>query len=94
MPALYRAERIFTLTALLAIGLGMTLAVSRGVLGRDLDQPATLLWVLAFTLVLMAGAGALWLRHSAQTTTSTTLPGSNLPFVPVPLEVIVPATLV
>ncbi|HYP40193.1 MAG TPA: hypothetical protein VEX13_07510 [Chloroflexia bacterium] len=94
MPALYRAERIFTLTALLAIGLGMTLAISRGLLGRDLDQPATLLWVLAFTLVLVAGAGALWLRHSTQAATSTTLPGSNLPIVPVPLEVIVPATLV
>jgi hypothetical protein len=59
-----RTERILIVTALLAVGLGMTLAVPGG-------DALPLLLTIAGAMALLAGAGGLWLQRGAQ------VPGSQ-----------------
>jgi len=88
-----RTERIFILTALLFIGLGLTLAVSRGVVLQDAGQAATLLWGMAAALVLVASTGSRWLGRGAGPRGGATLPDTRLPYVGIPLDTIVPGAL-
>ena len=41
---MYRTERIFIVTALVIVGLGLLLALNRGVLSSDEGAPAALIW--------------------------------------------------
>lgn len=90
---MHRTERIFILTALLFVGLGLTLAVSRGVLLQDAAQATTLLWGMAATLVLLASTGSRWLRRGIGATGTATLPDVRIPFINLPLDTIVPGAL-
>lgn len=91
----YRTERIFVLSALLLIGLGLILAVNRGALGNTTGANASLLWTMTLALVVVAGAGSVWLRSGVNIPAS---PGrGDTRFVErlsPPLEAIVPALLV
>jgi len=91
---MYRTERILILTSVLFVGLGLTLAVSRGVLGSENEGLGILVWLLSLLLTVIAGVGAFWLRSGIPVTGSTTLSQSYLPLVRVPLIVVVPAVLV
>jgi len=94
VTVMHRTERVFILAALLFVGLGLMVAISRGVLGQGGEQYALLLWVMAASLVLVGAAGALWLKSGVQTSPATTLPDSYVPLVRIPLDVIIPATMV
>lgn len=95
----YRTERIFVLSTILLIGLGLILAVSRGALAGATESNAMLLWTMTIALMLVAAAGTLWLRSGAQLATSS---GSTLAAhrttpkrgLSLPLEATVPALLV
>ena len=93
---MYRTERIFIVSALLLIGLSLTLAVSRGVVGAGAESPM-LVWLLSATLIVLAGAGARWLRPDpnppSEGHTSAMLPDATFPVVPMPLSVIVPGLM-
>ena len=89
----FRTERIFILTALLLVGLGLTLAVSRGALLGNQEQGTLLVWFMAAILVFMAGAGARWLRRGVSPSPLTAMPDVRLPLLPIPLDVIVPGAL-
>jgi hypothetical protein len=89
----FRTERIFILTALLFVGLGLTLAVSRGALITGEEQGAVLVWFMAAVLVFMAGAGSRWLRRGASVAEVAAMPDVRLPVLPLPLDAIVPAAL-
>lgn len=91
---MYRTERILILTSVLFVGLGLTLAVTRGVLGSENEGLGILVWLLTLLLTVMAGVGAFWLRSGIPVTDSTTLSQSYLPLLRVPLIVVVPAVLV
>jgi hypothetical protein len=94
-----RTERIFILTALLFVGLGLTLVVSRGVVVQDAGQATLLLWGMAAILVLLAGSGSRWLRRGviAEGTTGSgelaPLPDIRLPVVGLPLDTVVPGAM-
>ena len=95
----YRTERIFILSAILLIGLGLILTISRGALGAASAASAGLLWSLTAALAIVAYAGSLWLRSGAQLATAS---GPSAPSAGlgrrsryyVPLEPAVPALLV
>jgi hypothetical protein len=89
----YRTERIFILTALLLVGLGLTVAVSRGSLLGEQEQASLLVWFMAAILVFMAGAGSRWLRSGIAVDPATAMPDTRLPILPLPLDVIVPGAL-
>ena len=88
-----RTERIFILTALLFVGLGLTLAVSRGVVLQDEGQAAILLWGMAAMLVLLASSGSRWLRRGIGAPGPSTMPDVRLPYIGLPLDAIVPGAL-
>lgn len=104
----YRTERIFVLATILLIGLGLTLAVSRGSAAGGPASNALLLWTLTIALVVVAAGGSAWLRSAPQvaTTGGTTASSTsgNLPDIstsanrrsrlPIPIEAVVPALLV
>jgi hypothetical protein len=90
---MHRTERIFILTALLFVGLGLTLAVSRGVVLQDQGQAAALLWGMAGTLVLLASTGSRWLGRGVASNAKTLLPDVRLPYIGLPLDMIVPGAL-
>jgi hypothetical protein len=58
----FRTERIFVLSAILLIGLGLVLAISRGALRLSGNASAGLLWSMTVALSIAAAAGHLWLR--------------------------------
>ncbi len=91
---MFRTERILILTSVLFVGLELTLAVTRGVLGSENEGLGILVWLLTLLLTLIAGVGAFWLRSGIPVAGSTTLAQSYLPLVRVPLIVVVPAVLV
>ncbi|MEO6458276.1 MAG: hypothetical protein ABIO92_08400 [Chloroflexia bacterium] len=91
---MYRTERILILTSVLFVGLGLTLAVTRGVLGSENEGLGILVWLLTLLLTVIAGIGAFWLRSGIPIAGSTTLSQSYLPFVRVPLIIVVPTVLV
>lgn len=89
------AERVFILSAILVIGLGLTLVVSRGALagqGGSNDNTG-LLWAMAAALLIIAAIGALWLRSGASATAVDTLPRTAFPVIPLPPEMVVPGLL-
>jgi hypothetical protein len=106
----YRTERIFVLATILLIGLGLTLAVSRGSVAGAPGSNALLLWTLTIMLVVVAAGGSVWLRSARQLAasashspsapgTSGALLGGPGPMrqrarVQIPLETVVPALLV
>lgn len=95
----YRTERIFILATILLIGLGLTLAVSRGALRVGGDSNDILLWTMTIALVVVAAAGSVWLRSGYKPITpSTASPSTNVQgaraSLPLPLEAVVPALLV
>ncbi len=90
---MHRTERIFILTALLFVGLGLTLAVSRGAVLQDATQATTLLWGTAATLVLLASTGSRWLRRGIGVAGATTMPDVRLPYARIPLDTVVPGAL-
>jgi len=104
----YRTERIFVLATILLIGLGLTLAVSRGSVAGVPGSNALLLWTLTITLVVVAAGGSVWLRSARQLATShgPAAPGTSGALLggpepishegrlPIPLEAVVPALLV
>ena len=91
---MYRTERILILTAVLFVGLGLTLAVSRGVLGSSDQGLGLLVWIMTALLTATAGVGALWLRSGVPIAEASTLSPNYLPLVRVPMNVTVPAVLV
>lgn len=95
----YRTERIFILSAILLIGLGLILTISRGALGAASGASSGLLWSLTAALAVVAYAGSLWLRSGAQLVTANGNANSaaSAPVrarYSVPLEPAVPALLV
>src|SRR5215210_472505 len=56
---MHRTERVFILAALLFVGLGLMVAIGRGVLGQGGEQYGMLLWIMAGSLILVGAAGAL-----------------------------------
>src|SRR5438105_4804249 len=90
----YRTERVFVLTAILLVGLGLVLAISRGaVVEGGASQNALLLWIMTFALMLVASAGALWLTAGASTASQDSLLRARLWFLPIPLETVLPGLL-
>ncbi|HUP27509.1 MAG TPA: hypothetical protein VM409_03665 [Chloroflexia bacterium] len=89
----HRTERVFVLAVVLFVGLGLTLAVSRGVFSQG-GVLAPLIWLLAAMLMLVAAAGAYWLRSGLRTAPATTLPHAFLPLIKLPSDVLIPGTLV
>lgn len=88
-----RTERVFILTAVLIVGLGLMLAVSGGVANAGgTAQNTLLLWVMTVALLLIAATGALWLTQGARAGAGTdgALPATRLWFLPVPLEAVLP----
>ncbi len=92
----YRTERIFILATILLIGLGLTLAISRGALGVS-SSNALLLWSMTLALVVVAASGSVWLR-SAQLGTASQSSGDTAhgptSRLALPSEAIMPALLV
>ena len=91
---MYRNERILILTSVLFVGLGLTLAVARGIIGADEANLGSLVWLMTALLTVIAGVGAFWLRSGVRLAEATTLSLSYLPLVRLPLNVIVPSVLV
>ncbi len=91
---MYRTERILILTSVLFVGLGLTLAVARGVLGTSDEGLGSLVWVMTLLLTAIAGVGAFWLRSGVPVAGATALSPNYLPLIRLPLNVIVPAVLV
>jgi hypothetical protein len=56
----YRTERILITTAVLLVGLGLIQMLNRGAQAAGGALPPALLWLMALVLVVLAGAGALW----------------------------------
>lgn len=61
----FRAERVFIVTAILMIGLGLALAISRGAIASAANSNGSVLWTLTFALVVVAAGGSAWLRSGA-----------------------------
>jgi hypothetical protein len=59
----YRAERIFVLAAVLLVGLGLTLLLSRPGSGEH-GSNTVLFWLMVVGLSSVAGLGAVWLRNT------------------------------
>src|SRR5687768_506908 len=91
---MYRTERILILTAVLFVGLGLTLAVTRGVLGGGEAELGGLVWLLTLLMTMIAGIGAFWLRSGVSVAGATTLSSNTIPLLRLPLITVVPAVLV
>ncbi|MEO8284924.1 MAG: hypothetical protein ABI670_00615 [Chloroflexota bacterium] len=92
----YRTERIFVLATILLVGLGLTLAVSRGALGGEQGSSTVLLWTMTIALMVVAAAGSVWLRSGASAVSSaadTNGTARDRRFA-WPIETVVPALLV
>jgi Protein of unknown function (DUF5656) len=90
---MYRAERIFVVSALFLAGLGLVVALGQGFLGSEGLDKSGLIWLMGSALVLLATVGARW---------AGTIPGARrqanileppLPVLRVPSDVVVPALL-
>lgn len=88
----YRTERIFVLSAILVIGLGLVLAISRGALGGAVGGTEPLLWTLSVLLALVASTGAVWVG-AWRGVPDERLPSGRLLFIPLPLETLLPGLL-
>lgn len=87
-----RTERVFILSSLLTIGLGILAALQRG----DLAAPAgveQVKWALGAALVIVASGGSVWLRSRPRLPASTLLEPVYLPFIRVPVHALLPALL-
>ncbi|MDQ3928429.1 MAG: hypothetical protein M3328_04685 [Chloroflexota bacterium] len=87
-----RTERVFILSSLLTIGLGILAALQRG----DIAAPAgasQVNWAMGAALVIVAAGGSIWLRSGQRRAGNTALEAENLPFVPIPVHVLLPALL-
>lgn len=89
---LFKIERVLIVTALLVVGLALLLAISRGVLATGSEQLVTVLWLTGFSIVGIAVAGALWAGRVVEPS-SINVSVPRLPFVRVPVDVIVPGML-
>jgi hypothetical protein len=92
----YRTERIFVLATILLVGLGLTLAISRGAIGSEQGANTMLLWTMTIALMVVAAAGSVWLRSGAPASTRETndqgnVSGRRLAW---PMESVVPALLI
>ncbi len=87
-----RTERVFIVSALLFVGLGLTLAISRGLLGTE--QAALLILLMAISLSVVAAAGTRWLRRGVDIPPEHTLPDTRFPLIPLPLDTLLPVLLV
>ncbi len=82
-----RTERIFILSLLITTGLGILVALQPSSAG--VDNAASAVWPLRAALVLVAAAGAIWIRRSGATGSKSLVQVSRLP-----LEVLLPSLLV
>src|SRR5437867_4079733 len=87
---MYRTERIFIVTALMVVGLGLVLAVSRGIVGAGSGQLSMMLWLMALALVMIAVAGTLWVGRLVEPSTNLAVLGPRLPILNVPIDIIIP----
>ena len=89
---MHRTERIFIVTALLTVGLGLVLVLERGLADTGTGQNGALILLLALALVFVAAAGARWVGANAAATGSQ-VALARLPLLQIPLDVVVPGLL-
>jgi hypothetical protein len=86
-----RTERVFILSSLLTLGLGILAALQRGAVatpgGAQVD------WALGAALVLVAAGGSAWLRSGVRAGNKTLLAPDYLPLVRIPVHALLPALL-
>jgi hypothetical protein len=87
-----RTERVFILSSLLTIGLGILAALQRGALAAP-GGAAAVNWALGAALVVVASGGSVWLRARSRFPTRTLLEPEYLPFIPIPIHALVPPLL-
>ncbi|HET9492950.1 MAG TPA: hypothetical protein VFR15_01830 [Chloroflexia bacterium] len=91
----YRAERIFVLSAILLVGLGLTLLLARPGDDEHSGGGTTLFWLMTLGLAAVAALGAVWLRRTETRATRTGVaPDLMLGRLTLPIEVILPSMLV
>ena len=90
---MHRTERIFIVTALLVVGLGLIWAIGRGAAGLGNSPFSLIVYPMGLALVLVAAAGATWVRRVVEPQGNLVLPEIRLPFVKIPLDIIVPSLL-
>ena len=90
---MYRTERVFIVTALLAAGLTLVVAVRRGMVGVEEDQFGALLWLMCLAIMLVAAVGALWVRTSVEAGSHGAALDVRLPLLTLPAEIVVPSLL-
>lgn len=90
---MYRAERVFIVTALFAAGLGMVVALGRGFLSSENSDSTGLVSLMGGVLVLIAVTGARWAVLTPRLDESTNVLNPTLSIIPIPAEVVVPALL-
>lgn len=89
-----RTERIFILSILITVGLGIEAALQPSPGEAAIGAFSYVILLLVGSLVLVAIAGAVWIRAGAGTGGESLLPPSYLPLTRLPLEVLLPALLV
>jgi hypothetical protein len=89
----YRTERIFVVSALVTVGLGLVLAITQGMVGTDSSQLSGLLWLMSLALVLVAAVGARWVSTLRETQGGTIVPEARFPLVELPLDIIIPSLM-
>ncbi len=84
---MFRSERIFILSALLVVGLSLTLALGAA-------QSVAPFWLILVALTLLAGAGTRWLKAGTSSSELSDLANVRLPLVRVPVDMVLPCLMV
>jgi hypothetical protein len=86
-----RTERVFILSSLLTLGLGILAALQRGAVSTPGGAQVDL--ALGAALVLVAAGGSAWLRAGVRGGSKTLLAHDYLPLVRIPVHALLPALL-
>src|SRR5215212_6131689 len=88
-----RSERIYIVAVLVAVGLGLQVAVGRGlVLGAGIQQ-TTLSWLMVFAIAAVAATGAIWAGRGPEGAPGVAIPTGRIPLLRIPMDVVVPTLL-
>lgn len=90
---MYRTERIFIVSALQVVGLALVIALNRGLISAEGSSMAAIVPFTGLAIVVLAGAGTLWVRRLALAGRGQTVADRRLPLVGVPTDIIIPVLL-
>ncbi|MFL5732217.1 MAG: hypothetical protein ACJ78Q_03370 [Chloroflexia bacterium] len=91
-PAVHQ-ERIYIVAALVTAGLGLQVAVGRGLITGAASPQLGVAWLMVLAVTAVAAAGSGWATRPPQAAEPGALPVGRLPLVRLPLDIVVPSLL-